>query len=71
VDAELPPWEALTLLAHVERCTACRDLVAREVALRDAIRRALRDVTMPPWLLARVSAALAVLDADPDEEPCR
>jgi anti-sigma factor (TIGR02949 family) len=59
LDGELPPWLATGFEAHLAACPGCRARVARARATRDAVRRAMRDVEVPSWLAARVSAAIA------------
>ncbi|HEX5633238.1 MAG TPA: anti-sigma factor [Gemmatimonadales bacterium] len=59
LDGELPPWVEAEFEAHVAGCAECRARVAHERTVRDGLRRALRDVEVPSWLAARVSAAIA------------
>lgn len=59
LDGELPPAMVAAVEAHLAACEKCRALVQRERALLQRIRTSLQSTSVPSWLEARVSAAIA------------
>lgn len=59
LDDELPSAMRAAVEAHLQHCPACHAMVEHERQVLLGIRRSLRATTVPSWLEARVSAAIA------------
>lgn len=59
LDGELPPAILVAVEAHLVQCPRCQALVEHERTVLRGIRQSLRTTTVPSWLEARVSAAIA------------
>lgn len=59
LDGELAPAHAAEVVAHLERCPACRQLQAEQVALSTRLRNTVTLHAAPPGLRQSVTATLA------------
>ena len=64
LDGELPPAQRADFEEHLAHCEACREDVAAERVILMGIRDSLRATSVPHWLAARVSAAIAAASTE-------
>ena len=68
LDRRLSETEMRLIEEHLEICAACAHEFAFETSVLSGVRRKLRQLSMPPDLLARIAAKIrAAEDADPSE----
>ena len=69
LDRELSPDEMRLVREHIEVCAVCAAEFEFEASVLDGVRRKLRQVDLPPDLIARVLATLPSADEDPPPGP--
>lgn len=68
VDGQLEPETLLSIEAHLDTCSDCRERCAFQNAMRGSLKRAVRSETMQGGARARLAAALEAVRAETEAE---
>ncbi|MFO0669649.1 MAG: zf-HC2 domain-containing protein [Polyangiaceae bacterium] len=68
VDGQLEPETVLSIEAHLDTCSDCRERCAFKSAMRGSLKRAVRGETMNDGARARLAAALEAVRAETEAE---